>query len=63
MERSRGLDGGALKGIAAALMLTDHVGAILLPEVSFFGSSFGISTVSTPDSYLAFTSSGFTSPT
>ena len=34
MERSRGLDGGALKGIAAALMLTDHVGAILLPEVS-----------------------------
>ena len=33
MERSRGLDGGALKGIAAALMLTDHVGAILLPEV------------------------------
>ena len=37
--------------------------AILLPEVSFFGSSFGMSTVSTPDSYLAFTSSGFTSPT
>ena len=34
MERSRGLDGGTLKGIAAALMLTDHVGAILLPEVS-----------------------------
>lgn len=33
MERSRGLDSGALKGIAAALMLTDHVGAILLPEV------------------------------
>lgn len=33
MERSRGLDGGALKGIAEALMLTDHVGAILLPEV------------------------------
>lgn len=33
MERSRGLDGGALKGVAAALMLTDHVGAILLPEV------------------------------
>lgn len=33
MERSKGLDGGALKGIAAALMLTDHVGAILLPEV------------------------------
>lgn len=33
MERSRGLDGGALKGIAAVLMLTDHVGAILLPEV------------------------------
>ena len=33
MERSRGLDGGTLKGIAAALMLTDHVGAILLPEV------------------------------
>lgn len=33
MERSRGLDGGALKSIAAALMLTDHVGAILLPEV------------------------------
>ena len=33
MERSRGLHGGALKGIAAALMLTDHVGAILLPEV------------------------------
>ena len=32
MERSRGLDGGALKGIAAALMLIDHVGAILLPE-------------------------------
>lgn len=32
MERSRGLDGGVLKGIAAALMLTDHVGAILLPE-------------------------------
>ena len=37
--------------------------AILLEEVSFFGSSFGMSTVSTPDSYLAFTSSGFTSPT
>ena len=33
MERSRGLDDGVLKGIAAALMLTDHVGAILLPEV------------------------------
>ena len=33
MKRSRGLDGGALKGIAAALMLMDHVGAILLPEV------------------------------
>lgn len=33
MERSRGLDGGALKCIAAALMLTDHVGALLLPEV------------------------------
>lgn len=33
MERSRGLDGGALKCIAAALMLTDHVGAILLSEV------------------------------
>lgn len=33
MERSRGLDGGVLKGIAAALMLTDHVGAILLPQV------------------------------
>lgn len=33
MEQSRGLDGGVLKGIAAALMLTDHVGAILLPEV------------------------------
>ena len=33
MERSRELDGGALKCIAAALMLTDHVGAILLPEV------------------------------
>lgn len=33
MERSRGLDGGVLKCIAAALMLTDHVGAILLPEV------------------------------
>ena len=33
MERSRGLDGGALKCIATALMLTDHVGAILLPEV------------------------------
>ena len=33
MERSRGLDGGTLKGIAAALMLTDQVGAILLPEV------------------------------
>lgn len=33
MERSRGLDGGVLKGIAAALMLTDHVGAILLPEM------------------------------
>ena len=33
MERSRGLDGGMLKGIAVALMLTDHVGAILLPEV------------------------------
>ena len=33
MERSRGLDGGALKCIAAALMLTDRVGAILLPEV------------------------------
>lgn len=33
MERSRGLDGGTLKGMAAVLMLTDHVGAILLPEV------------------------------
>lgn len=33
MERSRGLDGGALKGMAAVLMLTDHVGAILLPQV------------------------------
>ena len=33
MERSRGLDGGALKLIAAALMLTDHVGSILLPQV------------------------------
>ncbi len=33
MERSRGLDGGALKCIAAALMAVDHVGAILLPEV------------------------------
>ena len=33
MERSRGLDGGTLKCIAAALMLTDHVGEILLPEV------------------------------
>ena len=33
MERSRGLDGRTLKCIAAALMLTDHVGAILLPEV------------------------------
>ena len=33
MERIRGLDGGTLKCIAAALMLTDHVGAILLPEV------------------------------
>lgn len=33
MEQSKGLDGGVLKGIAAALMLTDHVGAILLPEV------------------------------
>ena len=33
MERSRGLDGGTLKLIAAALMLTDHVGSILLPEV------------------------------
>ena len=33
MERSRGLDGGALKCIAAVLMAVDHVGAILLPEV------------------------------
>lgn len=33
MERSRGLDGGALKCLAAALMAVDHVGAILLPEV------------------------------
>ena len=33
MERSRGLDGGALKLLAAALMLIDHVGAILLPEM------------------------------
>ena len=32
MERSRGLDGGALKGIAAVLMLADHAGAILLPQ-------------------------------
>lgn len=32
MERSRGLDGGTLKLIAAALMLIDHAGAILLPE-------------------------------
>lgn len=32
MERSRGLDGGTLKGMAAVLMLIDHVGAILLPE-------------------------------
>lgn len=32
MEQSKGLDGGTLKLIAAALMLTDHVGAILLPE-------------------------------
>ena len=33
MEQSKGLDGGTLKLIAAALMLTDHVGAILLPQV------------------------------
>lgn len=33
MERSKGLDGGTLKLIAAVLMLTDHVGAILLPQV------------------------------
>ena len=33
MERSRGLDGGALKLIAAALMLAVHVGSILLPQV------------------------------
>ncbi len=32
MEQSKGLDGGTLKLIAAALMLADHVGAILLPE-------------------------------
>lgn len=32
MEQSKGLDGGTLKLIAAALMLIDHVGAILLPE-------------------------------
>ena len=33
MEQSKGLDGGTLKLIAAALMLIDHVGAILLPQV------------------------------
>lgn len=33
MEQSKGLDGGTLKGMAAVLMLTDHVGAILLPQV------------------------------
>ena len=32
MEQSKGLDGGTLKLMAAALMLIDHVGAILLPE-------------------------------
>lgn len=32
MEQSKGLDGGTLKLISAALMLIDHVGAILLPE-------------------------------
>ena len=37
--------------------------AIRLPEVSFCCSAFGISTVRTPDSYLAVTSSGFASPT
>ena len=34
MEQSKGLDGGTLKLMAAALMLIDHVGAILLPETS-----------------------------
>lgn len=33
MERSRGLDGGGLKLLAAACMLADHAGAILLPQV------------------------------
>lgn len=33
MEQSKGLDGGTLKGMAAVLMLTDHVGAILLPQM------------------------------
>ena len=32
MERSRGLDGGTLKLLAAACMLLDHVGAILFPQ-------------------------------
>ena len=31
-------------------------------EGSFFASAFGTSSVRTPDSYFAFTSSGFTSP-
>lgn len=33
MEQSRGLDGGGLKLLAAACMLIDHAGAILLPQV------------------------------
>lgn len=33
MERSRGLDGGTLKLLAAGFMLIDHVGSILLPQV------------------------------
>lgn len=32
MERSRGLDGGGLKLLAAVCMLADHAGVILLPE-------------------------------
>ena len=56
-----GLPSGAQKGRPSFRYSYSIV--ILLPEASFFGSSFGISTVRTPDSYLAFTSSGLTSPT
>ena len=36
---------------------------IVLQEEHFLASSFGRAIVRTPDSYFAFTSSGFTSPT